>query len=153
MIIVSACLLGVNCKHDGSNNLTQGIKMKFEEEGIIPVCPEQLGGLETPRIPAEILDGTGEDVLDGEARVINRNGEDVSAFFLKGAIETAKIAKKENIKCAILKSNSPSCSSALIYDGTFTAKLVEGAGVTGELLKREGIQVYSENNYVDILTK
>jgi len=153
LILISACLLGVNCKYDGSNSLAPDIISKFEKEGIIPVCPEQLGGLGTPRIPSEILSGTGKDVLDGEVRVLNSNGEDVTTFFLKGAIETAKIAKKSNIKRAILKSNSPSCSSSLIYDGTFTSKLIDGDGVTGALLKREGIQVYSEKNYLDILLK
>ncbi len=153
MILISACLLGVNCKYDGTNSLTPDIISKFEKEGIVPVCPEQLGGLTTPRMAAEIVNGTGKNVIDGEARVIDKKGEDVTMLFLKGAMETVKIAKKSNIKGAILKSNSPSCSSSLIYDGTFTSKLIDGDGVTGALLKREGIQVYSENNYLDILQK
>ncbi|MCD5414693.1 MAG: DUF523 domain-containing protein [Clostridiales bacterium] len=153
MILVSACLLGINCKYDGSNNLAPKIIERFEEEGIVPVCPEQLGGLATPRNPAEILNGTGKDVLDGKARVYSNSGKDVTASFLRGAIETTKIAKKLRIHYAILKSNSPSCASKRIYDGTFSSSLVEGNGVTVALLKCEGVRVYSEKNYVDILTK
>ncbi|MCD5410611.1 MAG: DUF523 domain-containing protein [Clostridiales bacterium] len=147
MILISACLLGVNCKYDGSNNLTPDIISKFEKEGIVPVCPEQLGGLTTPRMPAEIVNGTGKNVIDGEARVVDKNGEDVTVLFLKGAMETVEIAKKLSVKYAILKSDSPSCSSTGIYDGTFKSKLVEGDGVTVALLKSKGFQVYSEKDY------
>ena len=144
MIIVSACLAGVNCKYDGGNNACQNVMKLVSEGAAIPVCPEQLGGCCTPRPPAEIIGGRGADVLDGKCRVMRKNGEDVTDEFIKGAQEVLKIARLVGAKKAILKAKSPSCGCGAIYDGTFTGRLAEGSGVTAELLTRNGIEVVTE---------
>ena len=111
------------------------------EKALIPVCPEQLGGLPTPRIPQEIEDGTGEDVLAGTCKVKNKTGEDVTQQFIRGAKETLKIVRQFDIKEFIAKSNSPSCGCGRIHNGSFTGKLITGDGVTTALLKQKGIRV------------
>ena len=116
----------------------------FEGEELIPVCPEQLGGLSTPRPPAEIVGGDGADVLDGCASVITVEGEDKTREFLDGAHQTLEIAKSQNAAHAVLKSRSPSCGCGRIYNGTFTGELGDGEGVTAALLRRHGIQVMSD---------
>ncbi|MBU5590640.1 DUF523 domain-containing protein [Clostridium sp. MSJ-4] len=146
MIIVSACLCGLNCKYNGKNNEAIDIIRKLEKEDIIPVCPEQLGGLPTPRDPSEISNGTGEEVLKGKGKVISINGEDYTGYFIKGAEETLKIAKLFQVKKAILKSNSPSCGYKKIYNGDFKGILKEGNGVTAQLLLDNGIEVISEKD-------
>lgn len=113
----------------------------------IPVCPEQLGGLRTPRIPQEIQNGTGKDVLGGKCRVVNKNREDVTEQFIKGAEEALKIAKLVNAKEFIAKSKSPSCGCGLTYDGTFSGKLIKGDGVTVALLRKNGIGIINEKEY------
>ncbi|HHW30232.1 MAG TPA: DUF523 domain-containing protein [Clostridiaceae bacterium] len=143
-VLVSACLAGVNCKYNGGNNLRKDIQGIVSQGKAILVCPEQLGGCPTPRPPAEIQGGTGADVLDGKCKVINRNGEDVTYYFINGAEETLKIAKMAGIKRAILKSRSPSCGYGQIYDGSFSGKVKEGNGVTAELLLRNGIMLENE---------
>ena len=116
MYLVSACLCGVNCKYNGGNNENEVITNLLREGKAILVCPEQLGGLPTPRLPSEIVQS------NGETRVISSSGEDVTQEFLKGARETLEIAKKMGIKKAILKARSPSCGCAEIYDGTITRR-------------------------------
>jgi uncharacterized protein YbbK (DUF523 family) len=111
---------------------------------LIPVCPEQLGGLPTPRKTCEIMGGTGLDVLQGRAKVINRDGEDLSNNFIRGAEETLFIAQKMGIKRAILQRRSPSCGVGKIYDGTFSSSLINGNGVTAALLLINGITVISD---------
>ena len=111
---------------------------------LVPVCPEQLGGLSTPRPPAEIVGGDGADVLDGSASVITVDGEDKTSEFLGGAHQTLEIAKSHNAAHAVLKSKSPSCGCGQIYDGTFSGKLGAGDGVTAVLLRRHGISVMTE---------
>jgi uncharacterized protein YbbK (DUF523 family) len=110
----------------------------------IPVCPEQLGGLPTPRSPVEIVNGSGEDVLSGGKRAHGKDGRDVTAEFIKGAEEVLKIARTFPVTAAILKERSPSCGSSLIYDGTFQHVAKPGQGVTAALLKKFNIPVYSE---------
>lgn len=144
MYIVSACLAGINCRFDGTNRLDQRVKDLVEKGGAVPVCPEQLGGLASPRAPAEIQGGSGEDVLEDRARVIDRAGKDVTDNFKRGAYEVLKIAEKEKAKKAILKSNSPSCGSGKIYNGTFSGSLSKGCGVTAALLKKKGIKIETE---------
>ncbi len=146
MIIVSACLCGVNCKYDGGNNLDERVLNLLKEGKAIPVCPEQLGGQKTPRAPHEIFKGNGYDVLQGKARILGPEGDDVTSEFLKGAFETLKIAEAASASIAILKARSPSCGANQIYDGTFSGKKRSGNGVTAELLLSKGIKVFTEEN-------
>lgn len=145
MILVSACLAGINCKYDGENNYNNDIARLVMDGKAIPVCPEQLGGCSTPRVPAEITGGTSADVLDGAAYVKRSNNVDVTKEFIQGAREVLKIVKLIGINEVIFKSKSPSCGCGLIYDGTFTGKLIKGNGVTTELLIRNGVKVKNEN--------
>jgi uncharacterized protein YbbK (DUF523 family) len=153
MILVSACLAGLDVKYNGSHNLDEKIKKWFDEKKAIPICPEVLGGLSIPREPAEIVGGEGEDVLDGHAKVITNNGIDVTEQFIKGANETLKIALDLNATMVILKERSPSCGSSMIYSGEFNGNKKRGTGVTAALLKRNGIQVLSEENFMVLLNE
>lgn len=144
MIIVSACLAGINCKYNGNSNLIKEIAEMVAKGEALPVCPEQLGGCTTPRPAAEIYEGTGIDVLEGTRKVIRINGEEITNELIKGARETLKIARMIKAKKAILKARSPSCGCGVIYDGTFSGKLISGNGVTSELLLRNGIEVTTE---------
>lgn len=148
MILVSACLAGVNCKYNAQNNEAKEIIELVRDGKAVLVCPEQLGGLSTPRSACEILDGTGADVLDKKAKVGTHEGQDVTEQFIKGAEEVLKIAKLYGIKKAILKARSPSCSSSVIYDGTFSSQKKEGNGVTVALLKRNGIEIVDEESFI-----
>lgn len=151
MILVSACLCGVNCKYDGGNNINERVLKLFREGKAVLVCPEQLGGQITPRPAHEIVNGTGADVLDGKCRVLGPEGDDdVTEEFIKGAKETLNIAKECGAKVAILKARSPSCGCGRIYDGTFSGNKVLGNGVTAELLERNGIKVYSEEDEFEL---
>jgi uncharacterized protein YbbK (DUF523 family) len=134
MKLCSACLLGINCRYDGKSKPNEKILELSKKETFVLVCPEQLGGLPTPRIQSEIRDG----------KVFNLAGEDVTENFQKGAEETLKLAKKHNLKEAILKQRSPSCGCGQIYDGTFSGKVIEGWGITADLLRKNGIKVISE---------
>jgi uncharacterized protein YbbK (DUF523 family) len=135
-ILVSACLLGINCKYSGGNNYNEKVLEYIKDKEVIPICPEIYGGLPTPRQASEIINN----------KVISKNGIDVTNEYQKGAEETLKIAKLLNVKKAILKAKSPSCGSNQIYDGTFTHKKIKGQGVTTELLKEKGIKVISEKD-------
>jgi len=147
MKLISACLLGIKCTWDGTDKYKDERIIKvLKDETLIPVCPEQLGGLKTPRPPQEIQGDSGEDVLDGECKVKNINGEDVTGEFITGAEETLKIAKLYKVSQFIGKSRSPSCGCGQIYDGTFSGKLINGDGVTTALLKRNGIKVITEQD-------
>ncbi|MBA4542661.1 DUF523 domain-containing protein [Thermoactinomyces sp. CICC 10521] len=145
--VVSACFAGIHCRYDGRHNAVEAIQKLIREGEAIPVCPEQLGGLSTPRNPAEIVGGDGDDVLEGKARVIDNQGNDVTDAFIRGAYETYRIAKTVGANEAILKEKSPSCGSCCIYDGTFQGKTNPGAGVTTALLRRKGIKVISEDTF------
>lgn len=146
MRMVSACLLGMRCAWDGEDRYKDKKVIELlKNEILIPVCPEQLGGLATPRILQEIENGTGDDVLDGKSRIKNKIGQDVTQEFIKGAKEALKIARQYNIKEFIAKSRSPSCGCGFIYDGSFSGKLIKGDGITVALFKRNGIKVISEN--------
>ncbi len=137
-ILISACLIGLNCKYDGGNNENSKLVELMKEKDLVPICPEQLGSLKTPRASAERK----------QEKVITKEGVDVTKEYQKGAEEVLKLAKKLNIKKAILKSRSPSCGIDEIYDGTFSHNLVKGDGVTAELLKKNGIEVISSDRYV-----
>lgn len=142
-IIVSACLLGDNCKYNGGNNLRQSIIDDLKDYTIIKICPEVFGGLPIPRIPAEII----------KDKVINKSGIDVTDNYQKGANIALELAVKHNAKIAILKQKSPSCGVGKIYDGTFTSTIIDGFGVTAELFKKNNIKLYTEDNYQEILKK
>ena len=149
MIIVSACLLGLNTKYDGSSN-AQVLIQKYSSSGkYIPVCPEQLGGLPTPRSPVEIINGTGQDVLKGWCPVQGEQGEVVTPQFILGANEVLKIVEMVTVTAAILKERSPSCGVNNIYDGSFSHRIKPGQGVTAALLSEHNIPLYSEEGLTE----
>lgn len=136
MILVSACLAGVRCRYDGKDNANNKV-IEMVKNGIaIPVCPEQLGGLPTPRIPAEI----------NEDKVINKKGENVTLQFKKGAKEALNLAKLVGCNKAILKQRSPSCGYGKIYDGSHTGRIIEGMGLTAKLFLQNGIIILTEDD-------
>lgn len=142
-VLISACLLGVNCRFDGGNSRNEDAIKRRETDELISVCPEEAGGLPTPRPPVEIVGGDGNDVLDGKAKVMTADGEDKTAEFLKGAKHALELAQSQGVTCVIFKSKSPSCGCGTIYDGSFSGTLISGDGVTTALLKRHGIEVIS----------
>jgi len=135
-ILVSACLLGNNCKYDGKNNRNEKVLEYIKNKEVIPICPEILGGLQTPRTPAERI----------KEKVITKDGRDVTENFNKGANETLYLVKLFGIKKALLKAKSPSCGYGIIYDGTFTHTKINGYGVTAELLKNNGVEIITEED-------
>lgn len=136
IILVSACLLGTNCKYNGKNNKNDKILEYIKDKYVIPICPEVFGGLSIPRIPSEIKDNS----------VINKEGIDVTKYFVNGSKKTLDIAKALDIKKAILKQKSPSCGCGKIYDGTFSGNIIDGDGITTRLLKENGIEVITEED-------
>lgn len=136
-ILVSACLLGVNCKYNSGNNYNEKVMEYLKDKEIIPICPEIMGGLPTPRIASEII---------GD-RVVNKEGQDVTSNYQKGAEETLELAKKLGVKKALLKAKSPSCGYGNIYDGTFSDTLIAGNGITAELLKKNGFEILTEKDF------
>ena len=139
MILVSACLVGINCKYSGGNNYNQKIFDLVKEGKAIPICPEQLGGLNTPRKPVELK------VINGKRYAIDNEGNDFTENFERGALEVLNLAKNLNINKAILQPRSPSCGVNKIYSGNFDNKLVDGNGILAELLKQNGIDVLTPN--------
>lgn len=133
VIAVSACLLGYNCKYNGGNNLDTLLVKKLNGKKVIPICPEQLGGLSTPRIPSEIMS-------DGET-VYNQAGQDTTLYFERGKQATLLILQQAHCRQAILKDGSPSCGYKTIYDGTFSGKKIPGEGMTCKYLKANGISI------------
>jgi len=144
VILISACLAGLNVRYNGTNSLDEKIQRLVLENKAITVCPELMGGFSTPREPAEIVGGNGEDVLDGKATVIERTGRDVTELYLKGAYATLQKALEVGASLVVLKEYSPSCGSAMIYNGAFNGTKLLGEGVTTALLRRHGIEVLSE---------
>ena len=139
-ILVSACLVGKNCKYNGKSNFNIDIKKLEEKYEFVLICPEVMGGLSTPRVPSEILND----------KVISKEGIDVTKNFFDGAKCALDIALKNNVKFAILKDGSPSCGSNYIYDGTFTSTKIKDMGVTAKILSSNGIKIYSEKD-IDLL--
>lgn len=149
-ILVSRCLLGHRVRYDGgASGPYDQLRHWLDEGRIVALCPEVAGGLPTPRAAAEIPGGQGGQVLDGHAAVITTDGEDVSAQFLSGAYQALEQVREHGIRIAVLKANSPSCGNLLTYDGTFSGVKVSGEGVTAALLKRHGVQVFSELELVE----
>ena len=140
-LLISACLLGENCKYSGGNNyepLTEALGKRFE---LVPVCPEPMGGLTSPREPAE---RAGDKVL-------SRSGEDWTEAFRLGAVRAPETALAQGITLAVLKERSPSCGCGAVYDGTFTGTVVPGDGVAAELLKRHGVHIRGESQIEELL--
>ena len=141
LILVSACLAGEKCRYDGRDNAVEAI-VTLKERGLcLPVCPEVLGELPTPRTPSEIRG----------ARVVAKDGTDVSHAFKLGARRALYIAMKNSLRLAILKSRSPSCGYGSIYDGTFSRRLVSGNGVFAKMLLKEGFSIWTEENCMQLL--
>lgn len=141
-ILISGCLLGINCRYDGKGKLIDAFEQLSKKYNLIPVCPEQLGGLATPRTPAEIIN----------QHVITKDGIDVTKEYTKGANEVLRLAKLYHCTIAILKERSPSCGSNSRYDGTFSGTLIKGDGITAALLKQNGITVYGESEIEKLLS-
>ncbi|WP_433707900.1 DUF523 domain-containing protein [Paenibacillus illinoisensis] len=146
--LVSSCLAGVACRYNGTASLDEKIQELVAQEQAMMVCPELLGGFSTPREPAEIIGGTGKDVLTGTAQVMERGGRDVTDLYIKGAYQTLEWAKKLDVTCIVLKEFSPSCGTQAIYDGHFANHKVQGEGVTSALLRQEGYEVISEIEFM-----
>jgi uncharacterized protein YbbK (DUF523 family) len=146
-ILVSACLLGQPVRFDGTAKPSHdALFERWRAEGrLVPFCPEVRGGLPVPRPPAEIAGGFGEDVLDGHAAVLTRDGADVTRHFVVGAWQALEQARACAARIAILKEGSPSCGSLSVHDGSFTGRKVPGGGVTTALLERHGIAVFAED--------
>jgi len=136
-ILCSACLLGIKCRYDGKSKPNKKVIKLSKKEILIPVCPEQLGGLATPREPAE----------QNGRKVITKSGKDVTLKFENGAKQVLKLARLFDAREAILKQKSPSCGCGKIYDGSFSGKVINGDGITTSLLKKNGIQVFSEDDF------
>lgn len=141
-LLVSACLLGENCKYNGGNNFNEKVVALKEHFEIVPICPECFGGLPIPREPSEIV---------GE-RVVSKLGEDVTDEFLSGAEQTLYVAKETNCGIAVLKERSPSCGCGEIYDGSFSGKTIFGNGITAQLLIDNEIQVFGESKIDRLLS-
>ena len=146
MIIVSACLVGINCKYDGNNNINKKVLDYLKDKEYVLACPEQLGGLSTPRVPSEIIGLNGEVVINNQVKVMSKKNQDVTNNFIKGAEETLKIAKLFNVTEALLKDGSPSCGVNYIYNGSFSGEKISGFGVTTAILKNNSIEVKSEKD-------
>ena len=135
-LLVSACLLGVMCRYDGQSRPDEKVLGLLKNHVLVPVCPEQLGGLSTPRCSCEI---------QGD-RVMSRDGDDRTAEYEKGALEALRLCRLFSCEAAVLKAKSPSCGLGCVYDGTFSGTLRPGDGVTAGLLKNSGVPVYTEKN-------
>ncbi|MFH1062985.1 MAG: DUF523 domain-containing protein [Candidatus Omnitrophota bacterium] len=147
MILVSACLAGTKCRYNGqdcANNIIAELKNKNK---IIAVCPEVMAGFTTPRLPCEIVGGTGEDVLNGQAIVVNNLGENITAAIVNSCCQALEIAKENKINLAVMKAKSACCGVGQIYDGTFSNRLIEGDGILTKLLKKQGIKVISSEQF------
>ncbi|MBQ8111426.1 MAG: DUF523 domain-containing protein [Clostridia bacterium] len=140
-VLVSACLMGVQCRYDGKAQPMDRLAEILSALHPIPVCPEQLGGLCTPRVPAERR-GT---------RVVNRDGADVTDAFERGAAQVCALASLCGARCALLKARSPSCGCGEIYDGSFTGRIIPGSGVAAQALERMGVPVFTEAQLAQLI--
>ena len=140
-LLISACLLGTPCRYDGQSKALPGWKALAERHELVPLCPEILGGLATPRPPAEKQGG----------RVVTQSGTDVTEAYRRGAEETLRLARELHCQAALLKGKSPSCGRGQIYDGSFTRTLTQGDGVTAALLEEHGIPVFGDSEWEKLL--
>ena len=139
-VLVSACLVGVRCRYNGKDAFSERILKEFENKAVICVCPELLAGQGIPRVACNIHNGDGQDVLEGKAKVIGIDGNDYTKAYLEGAYKALELAKTHNVKCAYLKSKSPTCGKGKIFDET-GKNLKVGNGIFAELLLLHGIKV------------
>ena len=146
MIIVSACLLGFNCRYDGMSRLEENLLLPGLNHRLIPLCPEQLGGLTTPRSPSQIVGGEGMDVIEGRAQVISATGADVTDFFIRGAEEIVRFMKLMGISTAVMTEQSPSCG---VFHIKRDGSLFRGSGVASALLIKSGMRVISSDKITD----
>ena len=147
-ILLSPCLIGIRTRWDESSDEIEELIDLVRSGQAIFMCPEQIGGLSTPREPSETESGkTAKDVLDGRAKVFSDTGKDVTREFVVGAERIRDFCQEMGVEVAILKAYSPSCGSVETYDGTFTETIIPGKGIAAELLEQNGIKVYNENNY------
>ncbi len=142
MYLISACLLGINCRYNGTSSRIEELERLIDSGRLIPICPEVLGGLDTPREPCEII-----NQANGSLKVMSESDLDCTSEFKNGAQKILEMAEVCDVKKVILKANSPSCGSGYIYDGTFSSKLIEGDGLTSKLLLENDIEVYNETNW------
>ena len=140
-LLISACLLGLCCRYDGGSKPQPGVEALAERYRLIPVCPEQLGGLPTPRAPSE---------RQGD-RLVSREGADVTAEYLRGAEEALRLMDFFHAEGAVLKERSPSCGKGLIYDGSFSGILVPGSGVAAQWLAAHGLEIFGESQWEALL--
>lgn len=153
VFLLSSCLAGIDCTYNGDSKVDQSLKRLVDRRMAIAICPEMLGGSPARRPQCEISCGDGHDVIAGKAKVITKEGRDISARMIKGAERSLAAARRFGIEKAILKSKSPSCGNGTIYDGTFRNKLKSGDGVTAALFKENGIQVSDERGSAAWLAK
>lgn len=146
LLLVSACLAGERCRYDGREKRCEKVAAMVARGEAVPFCPEVAGGLSTPRPPAEIQGGDGGDVLAGRARVVNREGEDVTAAYVAGACAGVELAQRLGVRRAILKEHSPACGVKAVYDGSFRGRLRPGCGVFAAALAQAGIELRSEDD-------
>ena len=130
-VLVSACLLGENCKYNGGNNYNPAVAEFVKDKEVLPICPEMMAGMGCPRTPIEIVDGV----------LMDRNGNNVDVAMREAVAKAMKLIRKEDIQCAVLQSRSPTCGVNQVYDGSFSGKLIEGSGVLAQALKADGYQV------------
>lgn len=150
MLGISACLSGIACRYDGGSNEITALKELVETGQAVMICPEVLGGLPTPRHPAEIQGGDGFDVWKGQARVLDNAGNDLTEAFKQGAIKAFEELRELQITELVLKERSPSCGSSLIYDGSFSGTRIKGVGVATAYFIQQGLPVYSEENWQEM---
>ena len=141
MILISGCLCGVKCRYDGKSQPSREACAMVERGEALPFCPEVLGGMVRPHAPAEIVGGTARDVLEGKARVMTQDGQDVTREFIRGAERAYALCLRHGVQQVYLKTKSPSCGAEAVYDGTFSRRLVPGRGIAAEYLAQRGIQV------------
>ena len=130
-ILISACLLGENCKYNGGNNYSPAVAEFVKEKEVLPICPEMMAGMGCPRTPIEIVDGV----------LMDRSGNNVDAAMREAVATAMEMIRKEDIQCAVLQSRSPTCGVNQIYDGSFSGKMIDGSGVLAQALRIAGYQV------------
>ena len=140
-ILVSACLLGENCKYNGGNNYNPAVAEFVKDKEVLPICPEMMAGMGCPRIPIEIVDGV----------LMDRDGNNVDAAMRKAVKQAMEMIREEDIQCAVLQSRSPTCGVNQIYDGSFTGSRTRGDGVAAEYLMKNGVKVYGESRLEELI--